>query len=97
MLRGSSCRRSAIDWLEKESPRGGAEMFLNPNIRIGCSGWQYRDWRDDFYPSELPQSLWLDYYAQYFDTIEGDSTLYRLPDAGHGRGEIGRASCRERV
>ncbi len=18
--------------------------------RIGCSGWNYRDWRDDFYP-----------------------------------------------
>jgi hypothetical protein len=28
------------------------------NIRIGCSGWQYKHWRDDFYPAELPMSRW---------------------------------------
>jgi uncharacterized protein YecE (DUF72 family) len=56
-------------------------MFLNPNIRIGCSGWQYRHWRADFYPAELPQHEWLDYYAQRFDTVEINNTFYRLPDA----------------
>src|SRR5689334_12544470 len=65
----------------KGFPRGGAEMFLNPNIRIGCSGWQYRHWRGDFYPAELPQHAWLDYYAQRFDTVEINNTFYRLPDA----------------
>jgi uncharacterized protein YecE (DUF72 family) len=56
-------------------------MFLNPNIRIGCSGWQYRHWRGDFYPAELPQAAWLDYYARHFDTVEINNTFYRLPEA----------------
>jgi uncharacterized protein YecE (DUF72 family) len=56
-------------------------MFLNPNIRIGCSGWQYRHWRGDFYPAELPQSAWLAYYARHFDTVEINNTFYRLPEA----------------
>src|SRR3979490_1769922 len=56
-------------------------MHLNPNIRIGCSGWQYRHWRGVFYPAGLPQSRWLDHYAQHFDTVEINSTFYRLPDA----------------
>jgi uncharacterized protein YecE (DUF72 family) len=56
-------------------------MFLNPNIRIGCSGWQYRHWRGIFYPAELPSSQWLNYYAQHFDTVEINSTFYRLPEA----------------
>ena len=66
--------------LEEGSPRGGAEMFLNPNIRIGCSGWQYTHWRGDFYPAELPQPQWLTYYAQRFDTVEINNTFYRLPE-----------------
>jgi uncharacterized protein YecE (DUF72 family) len=56
-------------------------MHLNPNIRIGCSGWQYRHWRGVFYPAGLPQSRWLDHYAQHFDTVEINNTFYRLPDA----------------
>jgi uncharacterized protein YecE (DUF72 family) len=45
---------------------------------VGCSGWQYADWRGNFYPAQLPQSRWLDYYAQRFDTVEVNNTFYRL-------------------
>ncbi|MGB2952908.1 MAG: DUF72 domain-containing protein, partial [Gaiellaceae bacterium] len=49
-------------------------------VRIGCSGWNYKHWRDGvFYPPRLPQRLWLSYYAERFDTIEINSTFYRLP------------------
>ncbi len=58
-----------------------AEMRTDLNIRIGCSGWQYQHWRGDFYPAELPQSRWLEYYAQRFDTVEINNTFYRLPEA----------------
>src|SRR4051812_35435236 len=51
------------------------------SVRIGCSGWQYRHWRGDFYPAELPQSQWLEYYARHFDTVEINNTFYRLPEA----------------
>jgi uncharacterized protein YecE (DUF72 family) len=51
------------------------------SIRVGCSGWQYRHWRGDFYPAELPASRWLEHYTRHFDTVEINNTFYRLPDA----------------
>lgn len=47
--------------------------------RVGCSGWQYRDWRGRFYPDDLPQSRWLEHYARTFDTVEINNSFYRLP------------------
>jgi uncharacterized protein YecE (DUF72 family) len=48
--------------------------------RIGCSGWQYKHWKGDFYPAELPASRWFEYYADRFDTVEINNTFYRLPE-----------------
>jgi uncharacterized protein YecE (DUF72 family) len=48
-------------------------------VRIGCSGWIYRSWANDFYPRGCPQSRWLEYYATVFDTVELNNTFYRLP------------------
>jgi uncharacterized protein YecE (DUF72 family) len=47
-------------------------------VRIGCSGWQYADWKERFYPPRTPQRLWLASYAERFDTVEVNSTFYRL-------------------
>ncbi len=47
-------------------------------VRIGCSGWNYKAWKDEFY-EEKPPRLWLQHYAQYFDTVEVNNTFYRLP------------------
>ncbi len=47
--------------------------------RIGCSGWNYADWRGRFYPQREPQRRWLELYAQRFDTVEVNNTFYRLP------------------
>jgi uncharacterized protein YecE (DUF72 family) len=47
-------------------------------IRIGCSGWNYRHWRGRVYPKGLPASRWLEHYATLFDTVEVNSTFYRL-------------------
>ena len=49
--------------------------------RIGCSGWQYKHWRGDFYPSEIPTTRWFEYYAARFDTVEINNSFYRLPEA----------------
>jgi uncharacterized protein YecE (DUF72 family) len=49
--------------------------------RVGTSGWQYASWRGPFYPEKLPQSQWLEHYAQQFATVEVDNTFYRLPEA----------------
>jgi uncharacterized protein YecE (DUF72 family) len=47
-------------------------------VRIGCSGWNYADWRGEIYPKGLPASRWLEHYAALFDTVEVNSTFYRL-------------------
>jgi uncharacterized protein YecE (DUF72 family) len=51
------------------------------SILIGCSGWSYDDWVGAFYPVELANKKggWFDYYAQYFSTVEINSTFYRPP------------------
>jgi uncharacterized protein YecE (DUF72 family) len=48
-------------------------------VRIGCSGWNYAHWRGLIYPEGLPPPRWLDHYATLFDTVEVNSTFYRLP------------------
>jgi uncharacterized protein YecE (DUF72 family) len=48
--------------------------------RVGCSGWNYKSWRGNFYAKELPSSQWLDFYASLFDTVEINNTFYRLPE-----------------
>ena len=48
-------------------------------VLIGCSGWNYKDWKGPFYPAKgCPTSRWLEYYAQQFPTVEINSTFYRL-------------------
>ena len=56
-------------------------QHFSPSIRIGCSGWQYRGWRGDFYPADLPLTRWFDYYAERFNAVEINNTFYRLPEA----------------
>jgi uncharacterized protein YecE (DUF72 family) len=48
-------------------------------VHVGCSGWNYKHWRERFYPKGLPPARWLDLYAQRFDTVEVNATFYRLP------------------
>jgi uncharacterized protein YecE (DUF72 family) len=48
-------------------------------IRVGCSGWQYKHWRGNFYPEDLPQKRWFEHYASIFDTVEINNSFYRLP------------------
>jgi uncharacterized protein YecE (DUF72 family) len=49
-------------------------------VRVGCSGWQYKHWRGDFYPHALPQARWFEHYAALFDTVEINNSFYRLPE-----------------
>jgi uncharacterized protein YecE (DUF72 family) len=49
-------------------------------IVVGTSGWQYRSWRGGFYPTGLPQRLWLEQYAERFSTVEVNNAFYRLPE-----------------
>jgi len=46
---------------------------------IGCSGFSYEHWRGVFYPEDLLQKKWLEYYAKKFSTVELNVTFYRVP------------------
>jgi uncharacterized protein YecE (DUF72 family) len=51
-----------------------------PAPRIGCSGWNYKSWKNRFYPAVLPPAEWLRYYVTTFDTVETNASFYRLPE-----------------
>ncbi|HYG62148.1 MAG TPA: DUF72 domain-containing protein [Thermoanaerobaculia bacterium] len=59
-------------------------------VLIGTSGWQYRHWDGSFYPSEVPKSAQLPWYAERFLTVETNATFYRLPEAGVFRAWAGQ-------
>ena len=48
-------------------------------VRIGCSGWNYDDWRGRLYPEAEPRRRWLELYAERFAAVEVNTTFYRLP------------------
>lgn len=51
-------------------------------IRVGTSGYSYKEWKGIFYPDDLPAAKMLPYYAERFDSVEINNTFYRMPAAG---------------
>lgn len=47
--------------------------------KIGCSGYHYPEWRGVFYPEEIAQRKWFEYYCEHFSTLELNATFYRFP------------------
>lgn len=58
---------------------------------IGCSGFSYKEWREEFYPNGLPQSKWFDYYTKHFDTLELNVTFYKFPTVNSLKGWYDKA------
>jgi uncharacterized protein YecE (DUF72 family) len=54
-------------------------LFDQQKIRIGSCAWSFDDWRGVFYPQDLPESHWLEFYAGYFPAVEVDSTFHAAP------------------
>ena len=48
-------------------------------VHIGCSGYNYKEWRGAFYPQKMAQKNWLQFYSSVFDTVEINNTFYRFP------------------
>ncbi len=65
---------------EKKLLPGGTNLFL------GTSGYSFPDWLNVFYPSRIAKKDWLRYYALNFNSVEINSTYYRiLPEGSTGR------------
>ena len=39
-------------------------------LRVGTSGYSYKEWRGSFYPEKLPDKQMLGYYSQRLSTVE---------------------------
>jgi uncharacterized protein YecE (DUF72 family) len=48
-------------------------------IRIGTSGWSYKEWKGVFYPADLSSDHMLRYYAERLPTVEINNSFYRIP------------------
>lgn len=46
---------------------------------IGTSGFQYTEWKGNFYPEDLPASKMLAYFAERLSTTEINYTFHRIP------------------
>jgi uncharacterized protein YecE (DUF72 family) len=49
------------------------------DLFVGTSGYSYKEWCGSFYPEKLPASEMLAHYAQQFNSVEINSTFYRMP------------------
>ncbi|MDP9036827.1 MAG: DUF72 domain-containing protein, partial [Myxococcota bacterium] len=51
------------------------------NVRVGTSGYSYKEWKGAFYPKDLAPADFLRFYAERFTTVEINNTFYRMPTA----------------
>ena len=49
------------------------------DIRVGTSGWSYKEWKGVFYPADLSSDDMLRYYASRLPTVEINNSFYRIP------------------
>lgn len=51
-----------------------------PTFYIGCTGWGMKEWLGKVYPEKAKASEFLRHYTRQFNTIELNTTHYRIPD-----------------
>jgi uncharacterized protein YecE (DUF72 family) len=67
------------------------------NIRIGPAGWSYPDWAGYVYPTPRPKGFQeAAYLAQFFDTIEINTSFYQPLNLEHARQWVDRVSANPR-
>ncbi len=50
-------------------------------LRVGTSGYSYKEWKGSFYPKDIGAADMLSYYAGKLPAVEINNTFYRLPRA----------------
>lgn len=46
---------------------------------VGTSGYNYQEWKGNFYPEDLSDKKMLAYYGERFTSVEINYTFYRMP------------------
>ena len=55
--------------------------YRQPRIYLGCPTWTNKVWLGSYYPAGLPAKDFLAAYSAQLNTIELNTTHYRIPDA----------------
>jgi uncharacterized protein YecE (DUF72 family) len=61
-----------------------------PGCHVGTSGWSYKHWQGLFYPENIKQDKYLEYYLTRFSCVELNSSFYHLPRETTIRGWMDR-------
>ena len=76
-----------VDFTMPATPTTTAKILTNlastntqPLVYSGCTGWSMKEWQGSFYPQNAKSQDFLRHYARQFNTIELNSTYYRIPD-----------------
>lgn len=79
---------SNVDFSLPTDPEENASVFSKflknetpPKIYIGCTGWSMKEWVGKVYPPKTATKDYLKHYARQFNTIELNTTHYRIPTA----------------
>ena len=55
------------------------DKIMRASIRVGTSGYSFKDWLGTVYPAKMQAGDFLSYYAKMFDSAEINFTYYRVP------------------
>lgn len=84
----SSAELATLDFdLPPEDPRSWFRMKLQPSrpatlrVGVGCPVWSVRSWVGSVYPSPTDPKDYLFHYSRQFNSIELNTTHYRIPDS----------------
>lgn len=78
---------SQVDFSLPADPIGNLKVLSavpalsrTPTCYIGCTGWSMPAWIGKVYPKGTKSKDYLKYYSQQFNTIEFNTTHYRIPN-----------------
>jgi len=49
------------------------------DLKVGTSGFSYKEWKGSFYPEDLPAKDMLPFYSARLPAVEINNTFYRMP------------------
>lgn len=79
---------SQVDFSLPEDPGGTTTLLKRlpegqeaPLLFVGCTGWSMKEWNGKVYPEKTKAKDYLKHYTEQFNTIELNTTHYRIPNA----------------
>jgi uncharacterized protein YecE (DUF72 family) len=87
-----SARLADTTLAQPKSRKGKPKPSRKMHLHIGCSGWFYWHWRDQFYPAGMPTKQWFSHYSSQFNTVELNAPFYSWPTVATVRTWLNQAT-----